>query len=285
MAAWSIRCARKVATAASSVIHCLNGNLLRALIGFGWLEDGRVARAIELGGRAITGEGLRAPASRPGPADRGSPAPRTSGSRASGAPSRRSAGSRGSLSGVARPWPHRALEVGVSFLLSRDLVMADYPMGRGNTRPNGSWFRLGFPWGYVADVLENLEALCELGCGGDARLRRPSSGCWRNRMTADTGATSTPTTARPGSTSSARAPSKWVTLRACRVRVAWITACLARPPFSEPPLEKPYRTSGAGPTSRLRRPRNRGLRRPGPMPAGAASGRPFRRLAAGPGRR
>src|SRR5215470_7881227 len=39
----------------SLVIHCLNGNLLRALIGFGWLEDERVQRAIDWQARAITG--------------------------------------------------------------------------------------------------------------------------------------------------------------------------------------------------------------------------------------
>jgi hypothetical protein len=31
----------------SRVIHCLTGNLLRALIGFGWLDDTRVVRAVE----------------------------------------------------------------------------------------------------------------------------------------------------------------------------------------------------------------------------------------------
>src|SRR5260370_4191088 len=31
----------------SLAIHCLNGNLLRALIGFGWLEDERVQRALD----------------------------------------------------------------------------------------------------------------------------------------------------------------------------------------------------------------------------------------------
>jgi hypothetical protein len=40
------------------VIHCLNGNLLRALIGFGWLEDERVQRAIDWQARSITGEGF-----------------------------------------------------------------------------------------------------------------------------------------------------------------------------------------------------------------------------------
>src|SRR5512142_3070257 len=39
-------------------IHCLTGNLLRALIGLGFLEDERVQRAIEWEARAITGEGV-----------------------------------------------------------------------------------------------------------------------------------------------------------------------------------------------------------------------------------
>src|SRR3970282_991524 len=31
----------------STVVHCLHGNLLRALIGFGWLDDPRVKRALD----------------------------------------------------------------------------------------------------------------------------------------------------------------------------------------------------------------------------------------------
>ena len=32
------------------------------------------------------------------------------------------------------------------------------------------WFKLMFPSGYITDVLQNLEALCELGYGRDSRL-------------------------------------------------------------------------------------------------------------------
>ena len=100
----------------------------------------------------------------------------------------------------------------------RDPAVADYPMGWGNTKPNGSWFRLGFPSAYVTDVLQVLEALVEAGAGGDARLDRAVAwllgqqddhGRWANRyayagkMVVDIDA--------PG------APSRWVTLRACRV--------------------------------------------------------------------
>ena len=91
-------------------------------------------------------------------------------------------------------------------------------MGYGNTKPSGSWFRLGFPSGYVADVLQVLEALCEAGAAGDPRLRpavdwlleqQDADGRWANRyayegkMVVDIDV--------PGR------PSRWVTLRACRV--------------------------------------------------------------------
>ena len=48
---------REARPAPSTVVHCLNGNLLRALIGFGWLDDERVGRAIDWQAAAITGEG------------------------------------------------------------------------------------------------------------------------------------------------------------------------------------------------------------------------------------
>jgi hypothetical protein len=112
----------------------------------------------------------------------------------------------------------RAIAAGQAFLLGRDPAVADYPMGWGNTRPNGSWFRLGFPSGYVADVLQALEALGELGVAGDPRLRpalawllakRDADGRWRNEY------------AYNGKTwvdiEPQGRPSKWVTLRAAGV--------------------------------------------------------------------
>ena len=110
-----------------------------------------------------------------------------------------------------------AIDAGVAFLLSRDPAVADYPMGWGNTRPSGSWFKLGFPSGYVADVLQNLEVLCELGSGRDPRVapaiewllaKQDGQGRWRNEY-AYNGKTWVDIE-RQGQ------PSKWVTLRACR---------------------------------------------------------------------
>lgn len=201
----------------STVVHCLNGNLLRALIGFGWLDDDRVARSIEWQAAAITGDGeIRFyRSSLPGPgfrcgANDGLPC---------------AWGATKAVLALARIPPdrrgarvQRALDTGVDFLLSRDPAEADYPMGYGNTRPNGSWFRLGFPSGYVTDVIQVLEAVCEAGAAGDRRLgraldwllaRQDERGRWANRyayagkMIVDID--------EPGR------PSKWVTLRVCRV--------------------------------------------------------------------
>jgi hypothetical protein len=201
----------------SAVIHCLNGNLLRALIGFGWLQDPRVLGAIEWEARAITGQSVS----------------RWYASGTSGPGFRCAAneqlpcawGAVKALLGLARipsavrsPLVNAAIDQGRAFLLSRDPAVADYPMGWGNTRPNGSWFRLGFPSGYVADVLQTLEALCELGAAREPRLRRAvewlvsrqdADGRWRNEY-AYNGKTWVDVE-RQGQ------PSRWVTLRACRV--------------------------------------------------------------------
>jgi hypothetical protein len=200
----------------SLVLHCLTGNLLRALIGFGRLDDERVGRAIAWQATAITGEGeTHWNAATPGPgfrcgANEGLPC---------------AWGAAKAVLALARipldrrtPAVERAIAASVEFLLSRDPAVADYPMGYGNTKPNGSWFRLGFPSGYVADVLQVLEALVEAGAARDPQLahavewllaQQDAEGRWANRY---------PYTGKmwvdidpPG------VPSRWVTLRACRV--------------------------------------------------------------------
>jgi len=198
----------------SSAIHCLNGNVLRAVIDFGWLDDPRVRRAVDWQARSITGEGFdgyyRSGTSSPGfgcVANGGLPCAwgAIKGLRALAAvpPRRRAAHVR------------RAIEAGVGFLLSRDPAEADYPTA---TNVSSSWFKLGFPSGYVADVLQNLEVLAELGHARDPRLagavewllsQQDSDGRWRNRY---------PYAGKLWvEVDAAGAPSKWVTLRACRV--------------------------------------------------------------------
>jgi len=50
----------------------------------------------------------------------------------------------------------------LKFLLSHDVATADYPFGFGN-KPSSSWFKFGYPIGYMADILQNLEVLTALG--------------------------------------------------------------------------------------------------------------------------
>jgi hypothetical protein len=209
----------------SQVLHCLNGNLLRATIGFGFLDDPRVRRAIDWETAAVLDEDFE-------------------GFRSSGTSGPGFAcgvneqlpcgwGAAKALLGLAAIPPRRrsatvrrAIEAGVGFLLSVDPGDAIYPMGWGNSRPNGSWFKLGFPSGYVADVLQVLEVLAELGHATDPRLARAldlvlakqdASGRWRNenpyrgKLWVDV--------------DEPRTPSKWVTLRACTV----VKASLGRP--------------------------------------------------------
>ncbi len=202
--------------APSGVVHCLNGNLLRALIGFGLLDDPRVQRSLDWQAASITGEGeiayYRSTTAGPGfrcGMNYGDPC---------------AWGATKAVLALARipaerrtPAVARALEAGAAFLLSRDPSVADYPMGP-NTAPASAWFKLGFPSGYVADLLQTLEALCDAGRADDRRLdraidwvvaRQDEDGRWPNKysyagkMAIDID--------RPNQ------PSKWVTLRACRV--------------------------------------------------------------------
>lgn len=207
--------AKEAAPPPSAVIHCLNGNLLRALLGFGHLEDEHVQAGLRWAASRITGEdvdrwyatGTSGPGFRCGAND-GQPC---------------AWGAVKELRALARvppdrrnPLLQRAVAQGVAFLLSRDPADADYPMGYGNTRPSSSWFRPGFPSGYVSDVLQVVEVLAELGHATDERLRQAlawveagqdAAGRWPNRY-AYNGKTWVDVEPQGQ-------PSRWVTLRAC----------------------------------------------------------------------
>ena len=115
------------------------------------------------------------------------------------------------------PTMQAAIAAGIDFLLGRDPAAADYPTP-DDRPPSQSWFQLGYPLGYVTDVLQNLEALVALGCGADSRLanalawlltKQDAAGRWKMAYTYN--GKMWQDVEQKGQ------PSKWVTLRALRV--------------------------------------------------------------------
>jgi hypothetical protein len=195
-------------------IHCLNGNLLYALLRLGWVDDPRVQAALEWQAGAITGEGqiqyYRSTTSGPGFAcgiNEGQPC----GWGANKAVQALLA----APSSLRTPLLERAVAAGITFLLSRDPAVADYPY---TGRVSSTWFKFGFPLSYWSDVLETTAILVAAGYADDPRLasalklilnKQDDQGRWRlenslnGKMWADI--------EKKGK------PSKWVTLRALRV--------------------------------------------------------------------
>jgi hypothetical protein len=198
----------------SGAIHCLWGNLVRALLDLGYWGDERLGRAIDALARSVTGEGYawyrRSGVQGPGfvcSANYGLPC-------GWGAVRVLWALNRVPADGHSAAI-EAAIESSVEFLLKYDIARADYPH---KDRISSSWFKFGYPLGYVTDVLLNLEALAEAGCVGDPRLnaavelvldKQDEQGRWKmeysynGKMWADV--------------ETKGQPSKWVTLRAVRM--------------------------------------------------------------------
>lgn len=201
----------------SLTLHCLNGNIVEALIGFGWLDDPRLQAAIDWHANVVTGEhepvyyrsGTSGPnfactANEKKPCAWG--AVRAMLALGAVPPARRT------------PTVQRAIDIGRDFLLGVDPATADYPRPSYAPRPNGSWFKLGFPSAYVTDVLRTCEAMVAIGAGRDPRLRnaidlvlskQDAGGRWKNEYAYN--GKGWVDIERQGHVS------KWVTLRACRV--------------------------------------------------------------------
>ncbi|MDY6878326.1 MAG: nitrogen fixation protein NifH [Chloroflexota bacterium] len=198
----------------STTIHCLWGNVVRALLDLGYGDDERLRRAIEMLARSITGEGYewyrKGGVQAPGfvcSANYGLPC---------GWGAVRALWALNRVPPAGRtPAVEAAVVASTNFLLGHDVARADYPY---KERINSSWFKFGYPLGYVTDVLLNLETLVKAGCGGDPRLedavelvlsKQDDRGCWKmeysynGKMWANV--------EKKGN------PSKWVTLRALRV--------------------------------------------------------------------
>ncbi|MCP4540232.1 MAG: nitrogen fixation protein NifH [Chloroflexi bacterium] len=200
----------------STTIHCLWGNVVRALLELGYENTGdeRLSATIDALARSITGDGYewyrKGGVQAPGfvcSANYGLPC-------AWGAVRALWALNRVPPT-LRTPIVEAAIETCTAFLLHYDIARADYPH---KERINSSWFKFGYPLGYVTDVLLNLEALVEAGCGGDPRLdeaidlvlsKRDEQGRWKmeysynGKMWSDV--------EKKGE------PSKWVTLRVIRM--------------------------------------------------------------------
>ncbi|MCR4407317.1 MAG: nitrogen fixation protein NifH [Anaerolineae bacterium] len=107
-----------------------------------------------------------------------------------------------------------AIARGVNFLLSYDLVRADYPYAE---KIGELWWQFGFPLGFAADALEALTALAVHGAADDPRLipafervldKQDEQGRWLLETTLEKTWTQFEEKGRP---------SKWVTLRALQV--------------------------------------------------------------------
>ena len=209
----------------SGMIHCLEGNLVAALIALGMFGDGRLDRAVDWLARSVTGRGI-ADSREKGAIIRylrsGNSGPGFLCSANDQLPCAWGA-VKAMLGLLAVPTSVRssavqeAIEIGADFLLSVDPAGAEYPMGY-SAKPNRSWFKFGFPVAYVTDVLQNLDVLTQLDLGPDPRLanalelllsKQNDEGRWLMEYTYN------------GKTwvdiEKKNQPSKWVTYRALKV--------------------------------------------------------------------
>lgn len=209
----------------SGLIHCLQGNLVNALILLGWLGDPRLDEAIGWLARSISGDGIAPAEEKQAPVRyhrSGNCAPGFACSANIFEPC--AWGAVKAVLGLARiplgartPAVQKAVDIGVDFLLSADPATAEYPSPYTN-KPNRSWFQFGMPIGYVTDVLQNLEALTLAGYARDPRLenglglvlsKRDEHNRWKMEYTYN-GKTWVDVEVKGQL-------SKWVTLRALRV--------------------------------------------------------------------
>jgi hypothetical protein len=210
--------------APSGTADCLQGNLCAALLDLG-CDDPRLDAAFDWMARSVTGEGIfssedRHAATRYYATGKCGPGFLCASNNklpcAWGAVKVMLAF--GKLPASRRtPAIERAIGAGIDFLFSTDPALADYPCGYSDT-PSGNWWKFGFPVYYVADLLQNAEALVSLGYGNDPRLshaldvirqKADASGRWKMEYNY-TGKTW-------GDFGRKGQPNKWVTLRALRV--------------------------------------------------------------------
>ena len=208
--------------APSGTADCLQGNLCWALVTLGYVD--RLAPAIEWMARSVTGESVASREDRLAAVRyfAGKCGPTFACGANNGLPCAWGAVKVMLAFGA---WPRErrtpliehAIAQGVDFLLGVDPATALYPLGY-SAGPSSNWWKFGFPVFYVTDLLQNVEALVDLGSGQDPRLRQAliiirqkqdTQGRWLLEYDY-AGKTWCEFGAR-------RQPNKWVTLRAMRV--------------------------------------------------------------------
>ncbi len=205
-------------------LHCMAGNLAAALIDLGLASDERVRRSLEWQARTIIGQDVAGPESRYNPERYYNSG--TCGPMFACAANQKQPCAWGAVKAMLAlgkfpksdrtPAMNRAIAAGIDFLLGTDPAVADYPHPMAK-KPSESWFKFGYPIGYVTDVLQVLEALALLGMAADPRLtnalklvsdKQDGQGRWKLEYTYN-GKTWTDIEEKGRS-------SKWVTLRALR---------------------------------------------------------------------
>ena len=190
----------------SAFIQCMVGNLVAALVDLGYEDDERLVRALDWQARLVTGEGVAKLGSK-GEIGRyysGTPESLFACGANGGKPC--SWGAIKALLALSKIPPQKrtdqmreAITIGIEVLLSRDPSVADYPFEYGK-KPSSSWFKFGYPIGYVTDVLQNLEALAALGKAQDKRLQMLLSWYSASRMKTGAGLWNTAITVKAGRT-------------------------------------------------------------------------------------
>lgn len=137
----------------STVIDCLNGNLIRAFYELGWGDDERVWEALNALCASISDKHFGCSANAKLPCAWGAV--------------------KALCAFATVPSGERTGEVKVAiaetadFLLSRDLAIADYPCWKS---VSSTWQKFGFPLSYSSNILEALHALSALGYGAAPTL-------------------------------------------------------------------------------------------------------------------
>lgn len=207
-------------------VHCLQGNLVNALVHLGFLEDERLKSAMDWMVRSVIGEEIASREEKDAPVHfikSGISGPGFLCSANNMKPCAWGAIKvMMALGAIQKDYLTQsiqdAIQMGLHFLLSVDPLTAEYPTFNENQKPSRSWQKLGFPIFYVMDILQNIDVLTRFLPKEDKRLKnavdwllqkQDNNGCW-NMEYSYNGKMWVEIEGKGK-------PSKWITLRACRV--------------------------------------------------------------------